>query len=163
MLNTHRSFSFISFGPKLQLHFSWVFTVQYSVGIIVKVAQLCLTLWKPMEYTLHGIIQARMEWVAIPFSRVSSQLRDWTQVLPAQPQGKPTIHIVVEILNLNWDTLTKPVRLVLPQLVKWFLWSMTSRLMSWAFRLIKIGSIGELEWMLVFIIKSKLSSVDYAN
>ena len=27
----------------------------------------------------------------------------------------------------------------------------------------KIEAIGELEWMLVFIIKSKLSSVDYAN
>ena len=36
----------------------------------VKVTQLCLTLWDPMDYTVHGIIQARIvEWVAFPFSR----------------------------------------------------------------------------------------------
>ena len=47
----------------------------------VKVAQLCLTLCDPMDYTVHGILQARMlEWVAYPFSRGSSQLRDRTQV-----------------------------------------------------------------------------------
>ena len=48
------------------------------------------TLWKslsyvwlchPMDYTVHGILQARiLEWVAIPFSRGSSQPRDQTQV-----------------------------------------------------------------------------------
>ena len=33
----------------------------------VKVAQLCLTLGSPMEYTVHGILQARiLQWVAIP-------------------------------------------------------------------------------------------------
>ena len=47
----------------------------------VKVAQLCLTLCDPMDYTVHGIFQARiLEWVAFPFSRGSSQPRDWTQV-----------------------------------------------------------------------------------
>ena len=34
-----------------------------------------------MDYTLHGILQARiLEWGAFPFSRVSSQPRDRTQV-----------------------------------------------------------------------------------
>jgi len=34
-----------------------------------------------MDYRVHGILQARiLEWVAFPFSRVSSQLRDQTQV-----------------------------------------------------------------------------------
>ena len=34
-----------------------------------------------MDYTVHGILQARMlEWVAFPFSRGSSQPRDWSQV-----------------------------------------------------------------------------------
>ena len=34
-----------------------------------------------MDYTVHGILQARiLEWVAFPFSRVSSQPRDQTQV-----------------------------------------------------------------------------------
>ena len=47
----------------------------------VKVAQSCLTLCDPMDYTAHGILQARiLEWVAFPFSRGSSQPRDWTQV-----------------------------------------------------------------------------------
>jgi len=37
----------------------------------VKVAQSCPTLCNPMDYTVHGILQARiLEWVAIPFSRV---------------------------------------------------------------------------------------------
>ena len=47
----------------------------------VKVAQWSPTLCNPMDYTLHGILQARvLEWVAFPFSRGSSQPRDWTQV-----------------------------------------------------------------------------------
>ena len=47
----------------------------------VKVAQSCPTFCDPMDYTVHGIIQARLlEWVAIPSSRGSSQPRDWTQV-----------------------------------------------------------------------------------
>ena len=40
-----------------------------------------LTLCDPMDYTVHGILQARiLEWVAFPFSRGSSQPRDKTQV-----------------------------------------------------------------------------------
>ena len=47
----------------------------------VKVAQSCLTLYNPMDYTVHRILQARiLEWVAFPFSRGSSQPRDQTQV-----------------------------------------------------------------------------------
>ena len=46
-----------------------------------KVAQLCLTLCDPMDCTVLGILQARiLEWVAVAFSRGSSQPRDWTQV-----------------------------------------------------------------------------------
>ena len=34
-----------------------------------------------MDYTVHGILQARtLEWVAVSFSRGSSQPRDQTQV-----------------------------------------------------------------------------------
>ena len=34
----------------------------------VKVAQSCLTLGDPMDYTVHGILQAGiLEWVAFPF------------------------------------------------------------------------------------------------
>ena len=36
---------------------------------------------QPMDYTVHGILQARiLEWIAFPFSRGSSQPRDQTQV-----------------------------------------------------------------------------------
>ena len=47
----------------------------------VKVAQLCLTLCNPMDYTVHGILHSRiLEWVAFPFSRESPQPRDRTRV-----------------------------------------------------------------------------------
>ncbi|CAI9173720.1 unnamed protein product [Rangifer tarandus platyrhynchus] len=40
----------------------------------VKVAQSCPTLCHPMDYTVHGMLQARiLEWVAFPFPRGSSQ------------------------------------------------------------------------------------------
>ena len=43
----------------------------------VKVAQSCLTLYNPMDYTVHGILQGRvLQWVAFSFSRGSSQPRD---------------------------------------------------------------------------------------
>ena len=51
-----------------------------------EVTQSCPTLCDPMDYSLqgssvHGIYQARiLEWVAISFSRGSSQPRDWAWV-----------------------------------------------------------------------------------
>ena len=47
----------------------------------VKVIQSCPTLCNPIDYTIHAILQARiLEWIAVPFSRGSSQPRDQTQV-----------------------------------------------------------------------------------
>ena len=47
----------------------------------VKVAQSCPTLCNTMDYIVHGFLQARMlEWVAVPFSKGSSQPRGLTQV-----------------------------------------------------------------------------------
>ena len=52
----------------------------------VLVTQSCPTLWDPMDCSppgssVHGISQARiLEWVAIPFSRGSSQCREWIWV-----------------------------------------------------------------------------------
>ena len=44
-------------------------------------SQSCTTLWDPMDYIVHGILQAKtLEWVAFPFSRGSFQPRDQTQV-----------------------------------------------------------------------------------
>ena len=43
--------------------------------------ELCPTLCNPMDYTVHGIVQARiLKWVAFPFPRGSPQPRDRTQV-----------------------------------------------------------------------------------
>ena len=43
----------------------------------VKIAQLSPTLCDPMDYKIHGILQARiLESVALPFSRGSSQPRN---------------------------------------------------------------------------------------
>ena len=65
----------------------------------MKVTQSCLTVCNPMDYIVHGILQARvLQWVAFPISRGSSQPRDRTHVsyivgrfffLPVEPQGKP--------------------------------------------------------------------------
>ena len=47
----------------------------------VKVAKLCPTLCNSMDYTVDGILQARiLEWVAFPFSMKSSQSSNQTQV-----------------------------------------------------------------------------------
>ena len=52
-----------------------------KVKVKVKVTQLGPFLWDPMDYTVHGNLQARkLEWVAVCFSRGSSQPRDLTNV-----------------------------------------------------------------------------------
>ena len=62
-----------------------------------EIAQSCPTLCDPRDYTVHGILQARIiEWVAFPFSRDlpnpgiearSPALQ--VDSLPAESQGKP--------------------------------------------------------------------------
>ena len=58
----------------------------WCMKVKVLVSQLCLTLCNPMDCSLpgssvHGILEIRiLEWVAIPFSRGSSQPRDQTWV-----------------------------------------------------------------------------------
>ena len=70
-----------------------------------EVAQSCPTLCDPMDCSLpgsaiHGIFQAGiLEWVAISFSRRSSQPRDWTEV--SRIVGRPfTIWATREALCL---------------------------------------------------------------
>ena len=47
----------------------------------VKVIQSCPALCDPMDYIVHRVLQARiLEWIAVPFSRASSQPKDRTQV-----------------------------------------------------------------------------------
>ena len=54
---------------------------EQKVQVKVKAAQSCPTLCDPMDYTVHGILQASiLVWVAVPFSRGFSQPRDQAQV-----------------------------------------------------------------------------------
>ena len=63
----------------------------------VKVTQSCPTLCDSMDFTVHGILQARiLEWVAFPFCRNLSNPGTaprspalQADSLPAEPQGKP--------------------------------------------------------------------------
>ena len=81
----------------------------------VKVPQLCLTLCDPMDYTVHGILQARiLEWVAFPFPRGSSQPEIkprspalQADSLPAEPQGKPKSTGAGSLSLLQWIFLTQ--------------------------------------------------------
>ena len=65
-------------------HATGIFTLWRKKKVLV--CQLCLTLCNPMDCSspgssAHGILQARiLEWVAIPFSGGSSQLRDQIRV-----------------------------------------------------------------------------------
>ena len=67
------------------------------------VTKSCPALCNPMAYTVHGILQARIpEWVAVPFSRGSSQPMDWTQVRHCRRilyqlshQGSPLVTIIL--------------------------------------------------------------------
>ena len=60
----------------------WASLVTQTVNKVeVKVAQSCLTLCDPVDYTVHGILLAKiLEWVAFPSSRGPFQPRDRTQV-----------------------------------------------------------------------------------
>ena len=65
----------------------------------VKVIQSCLTLCDPMDYTVHGFLQARiLEWVAIAspgnLPNPGIEYRSPTlqlDSLPAEPPGKPMV------------------------------------------------------------------------
>ena len=73
---------YLSFNVSFPLSFTFKFTNPIFCFVCkVKIAQLCPTLCDSMDYTAHGILQARiLEWVAVPFTRGSSQPKDRTQV-----------------------------------------------------------------------------------
>ena len=71
----------ISLAQAIQREAAQLMLQLSSYSAEVKVTQSCLTLCNTMNYTIHIILQARiLEWVAVLFSRGSSQLRDQTQV-----------------------------------------------------------------------------------
>ena len=88
------------FSDLLRLKCFW--DIPVTLYVCVLVAQLCLTLRNPMDYSppassVHGILQARiLEWVVIPFSRGPSQSQSQPRSptlqadsLLSEPPGKP--------------------------------------------------------------------------
>ena len=67
------------------------------------------------DTSVHGISQTRIvEWIAISFSRGSSQLRDWTHVFclaeiffTTEPPGKPSFNM--SMLLVYYSLLLNPV------------------------------------------------------
>ena len=76
----------------------------------VKVTHSSPTLCNPMDYTVHGILQARiLEWEAFPFSRClpnpeiePRSLALQADSLPAEPQGKPKNTRMDSLSLLQW-------------------------------------------------------------
>ena len=100
-------------------HGCFFFFFKFYRKVKVKVTQLCPTLCNPMDYTVYGILQARiLEWVALPFSRGSSQPRveprsPALQVdsLPVEPQGKPKNTGAGSLSLLQWIFPTQELNL----------------------------------------------------
>ena len=75
------------------LRLKCLWDIPVTLYVCVLVAQLCLTLRNPMDYSppassVHGILQARiLEWVVIPFSRG-----------PSQPESNPGLPHCRQIL-----------------------------------------------------------------
>ena len=66
----------ISITSYIQMTLCW----WQKATVKVKVIQSCPSLYNPMNDTVHGILQARiLQWVTVPFSRITSQPRDRTQ------------------------------------------------------------------------------------
>ena len=81
----------------------------------VKVAQSCPTLWDPVDYIVHGILQARiLKWIAFPSPRdlpnPGIKPRSPTlqmDCLLAEPQGKPKNTGVGSLSLLQWIFLSQ--------------------------------------------------------
>ena len=101
----------------VKVHWVYVLFCVYPVCVCVclLVAQSCQTLWDSMECSssgasVHGILQARiLEWVAMPFSKGSSQSRPpklgllrCRQILYCLSQQGSHIYIM-----LPWKTITE--------------------------------------------------------
>ena len=142
---TTREVSWLSllYSPKNSLihHFIWC----------VLVAQLCLTLWDPMDCSppgssIHRILQARiLEWVASPFSRGSSWPRDWIQVskhcrqifLPTEPAfGRPGMLQFMGSQRvrhnwLNWIELSHQITISYGKLPLFYTYSFFYPMLFW--------------------------------
>ena len=65
------------------------------MNIYVKVAQLCPTLFDPMDYTVHGVLQAKiLEWVAF-------SLLQW--IFPTQELNHGLLHCRQILYQLSYQ------------------------------------------------------------
>ena len=84
----------------------------------VKVAQSCLTLCEPVDYTVHGILQASiLEWVVYSFSRESSQPKLeprspalQADSLPAELHGKAIERLLLCIRHWPGEGNSNPLQ-----------------------------------------------------
>ena len=134
----------------------------------MKVTQSCPILCESMNYTVHGILQARiLEWRTFPFSRGSSQPRDWTQVshtagrfFTSWAKGKnesktePDLNKIEKTkwIEANSSNKVKTVH------VRRFNSYEAGRKSSWW--KIKKGNGYKVGWMLLYMLRSVLLSVN---
>ena len=98
------------------------YTCVWCVCVLVTQSRVAQTLCNLMDCSLpgssvHEILQAKMECIAIPLSRVSSQPRDRIQIsclaadsLPSEPPGKPAhVHTHIHILSFSLYCLISSV------------------------------------------------------
>ena len=98
----------------------------------VEVTQSCLILCDSMDFTVHGILQARiLEWVAFPFSRdlpnPGTESRSpilQADSLPAEPQGKPKNTRVGSLSLLQGIFPTQELNQGLPH-CRWILYQLS--------------------------------------
>ena len=122
-----------------------------DILVPMKVAQSCLTLCDPMDYTAHGILQARiLEWVAFPFSPTQGSnpgLLHCRQVLfQLSHKRSPIIFILIIWLFIFGGSESSLLRGLFSScmkwgcsslpgvdfLLQWFLWLQSSGSRAWA-------------------------------
>ena len=122
----------------------WMSKVPPSWEVKVLVPQLCTTLqdphglYSPPGSSVHRILQARiLKWLAIPFTRRSSQHKDWTQgaciagrFFISWATGSPPPSMTTKncLKNIPWGQKKKKKHWILlmfksQQFLKWGWWS----------------------------------------
>ena len=94
------SFSFLESTFWLQFHsfINWITPKIYIMHLHARLLQLCLTLCDPVDHrppgsSVHRILQARIvEWVVMPFSRVSFWSRNQTSICYVSCFGRRVLY-----------------------------------------------------------------------
>ena len=98
----------------------------------------------PMNCTVHGVLQARiLEWVAVPFSRGSSQPRDWTQVSCITGRS-PSYISYMNVKSLSRVRLFATLWIVTTRLLH--PWDFQARILEWVAISFSRGSSWPRDW-----------------